>query len=327
MGTIRRLSVCRFKGEATSALDFSAGVNLCVGGVGSGKTRLFDALWVLAMVARGAEAPIARYGWWSSNLPTEIEIEVDCAQVGPVAYSVQVRQDGLFSVVVEERLEHAGQLVLQRSGGRFRQMDGGDFEISKSRFAFASVVPRPMGDPIGALQHFLRNIWLLSPNPSAMVGGVQADVPPIDIECRYLARHIVSRQREQPQVYGLLMVYLRGFGVDPMDLSVLKDNFGQSYLAVRRMQDGRGSGMPFDSLSSAEKLLVLAAFVRTVNELTGPICCIWDGPLNGLGDREGVAVLQNLSQSFEARGQVILLSQYRSAMEVIGNVNRIEVRT
>lgn len=313
---ISRISIRNFKGLSELSLDFDR-FSLIQRESGWGKTSVFDALMMLHMFACGADASVAKYAWWSSRIPTEIEIHLSDATFGNLRYAIQVVQDGVFTRVVGETIEHNGNQSLIREGDRYQYMNSPPFPIAKSSFALPLIVTSPFGDATQNLRNVLQSLWMLSPSPDAMLSNVGAPLPTIDVQCSRLARYIVDRQREQPMLYGLLMAYLRELDLDVAALNVQEDNFGIPYLSYRKNSFVQGRYLPFECLSQTEKILFLVCFIRAVNEHIRPITCVWDNPFNWLSDVYAERVRGTLERSFSKQGQALLFSAKRKSIEEV----------
>lgn len=311
---ISRIGIKNFKGVSELSLDFDR-FSLVQRESGWGKTSVFDALMMLHMFSCGADASVAKYAWWSSRVPTEIEIHLSDETFGNLRYAIQVVQDGIFTRVVGETIEHNGIQSLIREGDHYQYMNSPPFQISNSGFALPIIVTSSFGDATQNLRHVLQSLWLLSPAPDAMLSNVGAPLPTIDIQCSRLARYIVDHQREQPMLYGLLMAYLRDLDLDVAALNVQEDNFGIPYLSYRKKSFALGRYLPFESLSQTEKILFLVCFIRAVNEHIRPITCVWDNPFNWLGDAHAERVRGVLEKSFSKQGQALLFSSKRKSIE------------
>lgn len=307
--------------------------NACaiIGASGSGKTTLFEALRQLRMIARGASAA-AGYGVWSETDFSELAVSIALPDGRLATYVAKVQQVGLVANVVSETLSAGRTMFLRREGFEFvfdqNGLDGTrvasrKYSISGSTFALGFLRADGSGDPIMAMKRCLSNVWLLMPDPNAMIGLLDAALPAEDMACRFLASYFVSRQQVLPTLYAAVMANMAELCAGITGFSVERDNFGGRHLAVHRASDVNSHGMEMGTLSQGEKLCLLTAFVSAVNVLSGPIACFWDSPLNWLDKKTGAKMIQMLWRSFRVHGQIVVLSPECDEVKCLGKVARI----
>ena len=307
---IAGITIRNFKGVKDLALDF-ARFNWIERESGWGKTSVFDALKLLHMIACGAEATVARFSWWGVSAPTTITIRIADEQYSNLMYSIDVIQEGIFTRVLHEAVICDGRQTLIRDGAQYRYVDSRPFPIRNTQFALPQILATPIWQEAYTLRQTLQTLWLLSPSPDSMVSGVGNQLPFVDTQCSALAQYIVNRQREQPMFYGLLIAYLRELGLDVVALNVQNDNFGMPYLCYRKDSFAFERFLPFEQLSHTEKIKFLLGLIRAVNDHIHPITCVWDNPLNWLGDADARSLFSMMRRSFSTRGQGIFLSSIR----------------
>lgn len=320
---LKYIAIRNFKGVRDVRVELG-GFRLVVGGLGGGKSSVSAALCYLSMLARGAGAAVAKYGWLNDRFVSELSVSIDTPTCGEVAYTLRVRRNGIQTWIEQEELVQGDKIWLRRENRRIVLSDGCTYDVAGGLSALSSVVAVPFGSPIQDVRSCLQGIWILAPHPDEMVSEIDNSIADIDTSCRYLAQYVVARQRQQPAVYGLLLAYLRELGSDISAFSLQSNMFNRQYLVVRRAGSlFPPNGMPFECLSEGEKILVLVALLRAVNEHIAPVCCVWDNPLRDLGGREGLAVLKMLQSSFSQKGDLLILSPPNAVIGQMANVQRL----
>lgn len=319
---LKSFTIRNFKGIREVRVELG-GFSPVAGGLGSGKTAVFDGLCYLSMMAKGAGTAVGKFGWVGEHAAAEFSMSIDTPNFGEVAYSLRIRRNGLLAWVEHEEISQGNVAWLRREGQHVALSDGAAFDVAGGMLALSSVVVNPFGSPILDVRTCLQDIWLLSPHPDEMVSEIDNAIADLDTACRYLPQYIVARQRQQPAMYGLLLAYLRDLGSDISAFSIRANMLNAQYLVVHRANPSfPPQGLPFACLSDGEKILVLVAFLRAVNEHIGAVCCVWDNPLRDLGEREGSAVLAMLRTSFSRSGDLLLLSPENAVIRQVADAPR-----
>ena len=306
---ISTITVENFNGVKHQEFVFGR-VSVVLDGNGVVAPIVFNSLWLLDRLARGMAAARAPYGMICESQPTFIRLGIVNEQSGEIFYEVALQRFGLITTILSEKLYSNDAVLLTRERQSYSLCNSAHrFPIDNSQAALAVAMPFFGKDPITAFRSELTQSWLIMPNLVQMVSTVQFGQLERDIWFQHLPSYIVSQQQAHPIIYGVMMETLRELGSTITGLAVETNSFNAMYLAVQRENRYENKGVPFEFVAQNEKTLILAAFVRAVNECVNPITAVWHSPLNWLGEKEGGKVVKMLARSFAAQGQLIVLSR------------------
>jgi len=286
-------------------------VSVVEGGAGLARSQVLDAMWLLRSIAEGRDTSAAPAAWFGADWPTAISVTFNTQKDGELRYSVMLQRIGEERVrVTDERLESAsGTLLLRHRHSYSLDATCGRYGIGSQEFALHNATSLLDGaDSAHELVKWLRNIWVLNPNPSAMRGLIgHSTVNAGDAGFANLATCIVMQQLK-PEVVSAMTETVCSLSPEVRRYSVERNEEGRPYLAVYRSSDLDGKGTSFGNLENAEKMSFLMAFVCAMNEHSEPMPVAWDSPLNWFGARERENVSKLLRRSFSRRGQLVMLA-------------------
>lgn len=308
------ITVENFKGVKRQEFVFDR-VSAVVDRVGVDAFLLFDALWLLDRLVRGMVAASAPHGWIGESNPTSLKVTINNVPTGEVSYEIVLQRFGLITVILSEKVHFKDAAFLVRDRQSYSLNDRAQrFAIDNAQAALSVAMPFSGMDPITAIRDELTQVWLAVPDPVQMDSAVKYGLLDRDVVFQHLASYIVSQQQVHPMIYGVMMVTLKELGSSITGLSVETNSFNAHYLAVRYANRYDGSAVPFELVEQNEKILIFAAFIRSVNDYVNPITVVWHSPLNWLGQKEGGNVVKMLAKSFSMQGQLIILSREHAVL-------------
>lgn len=308
---ISRIVIENFNGVPLKELVFQSGVFAAYGAFGPDRTCMFDVLHLLMSIARGVATPAISYGMLSDVVDARITVYIKTTRYGEIVYSCCMRQRGMAHHISSEELVCRGETFLERTNDAY-WLNGNQrrFGIDGAAYALGTAMPFLLDDPVSAMKNELSKVLTISPDPLHMASFLVADMmPQFDVGLINLASYIVHRQQANPVIYGAMMDRIRAMMPAFSGFSVEQNSLGRQYLAVHHSYGWGPRGIPFELVDRSEKMLVLAAFIGTVNEYVEPLCVAWDSPLNWFGVRDGQRVFEMLLRSFLGRGQLFAVMQ------------------
>jgi predicted ATPase len=304
-------------------------LGLLLGRNGAGKTAIFDALEAVQRFVSGTsnvnEAfPDSSRTRWETRVEQAIELD---ARVEGSSYRYklvvahgEVRQDE--SLVQSELLECDGRVVLAFKNGDLRIYRGAqELSIPGAR-PTRSGVGALTGDPaLERFQTWVRNIWLLRPDPRVMSARIDrrrtSKAPWLDSDLSNFAAWYPPMLASKP----------KAMFEATKSLAPILDGFVELYeedgaLSIRFENNGTTSSYSFDELSDGERALV--GLYVVVNAVAGPgKTILLDEPDNYVGLREVQPWLADLlDRSLRSDGpQVLLISHHPDTLNFLAVEN------
>ena len=156
-------------------------IAILLGGNGTGKTSVVDALWLLRKLIANQEEvrrcfPRTSLARWESRLDTTLEVDL---QLGDLLYSYKLKishsREDLTKSRIEEESLHCGSNLLMRStlGELHLHRDDGSagpvVTVDWNRSALAGIAPGKDNKCLTEFKRWFREeLWLLRPDPRAM---------------------------------------------------------------------------------------------------------------------------------------------------------------
>ena len=277
------------------------------------ETCLFDAFVLLSWAMHGVSAASIPYSWIAEDADAKISLAISSAAYGELCYDITLRRAGLTTIVESEALHSNGRTFLSRRGSEYSIGERSSrCHVNPGSFVLFVATPFLQDDPVSDVRRQIQQLWVMMPDPNKMVSDVQNEqLPGIDIPMLRLATYIVLRQQSQPALYAAMIALTKETCQRMAGLSLERDTLGGRYLAVHYHDERDMRGIPFEYINPTEKMLLLSAFLRAVNEFVEPISVVWNYPENWLPGKAADMVLDGMRKSFATRGQLVLLSAAR----------------
>ena len=270
-------------------------VAMLLGGNGSGKTSLLDALWgVRALVAEGAELrawfPATSRTRWETRLELTIELDVLLAR-GAYSYKLVIEhsRQNTKSRVKRESLRLGDQLLMDfdlgelhlfRDGGKPGPVVTGDW----NRSGLGAIAAGKDNTQLSAFKNWLRDdVWLLRPDPRRMSSRTDEEAdhlaPDLANFASWLPLWMAQDFQGAVEATKALTDVLDGF--EALQVSRTAPRLEASF----RLEDGARYTVEFSELSEGQRQLCGLYFARRAVLQPGRLVII-DEPDNYVALRE-----------------------------------------
>ena len=205
--------------------------------------------------------------------------------------------------VVEEFLSADGQRVFDRGDG----------------YAPEAVVLPIRADGI-EFRRLLATIFVIKPVPQSMSSSVDLNDSVLNRDCSNFASWCLTMLAKNPQSYEVLANYLSNVFKDFGSVTKEQNATLGDILSVgfKTRAADEIMGVPFAVLSDGEKCQFLAAAILACNSAEDGLVCFWDEPDNYITTAEISMLMPALCHGFMNRGQLIVTSHSREAINTFG---------
>lgn len=316
---IKRLYIHNFRSLVNFELPIGdLATSLLIGGNGSGKSSVGQALEILRQIGKGNNrignlvkpSDMTR---WLSGQPVRFEIEADLSGVRYVYHlALELPKNFRELRIMEENLEIDGDLKFTRNVAEiiFPRPDGDPATMSFDwHLSWLSVAQaRSENDPIDIFRKWLARMLVLGPIPALISGESTDETLTPDNSLLTLGDWWNGLIAHSPAAYAPIASALRRMLPDMSDIKnpvIAKDSRS---LEVHFAHDEKTLVLPFSVLSDGEKCMVIWAMVMAANNAYGPLFCFWDEPDNYLALSEIANFATDLRKAFAEGGQFLATS-------------------
>jgi len=305
---------------------------LVIGKNGVGKSSLGSALEILQRVGRGSnrvEELVSRedYGQNRTEIPIRFELTVEIEE-RVFEYSLVLELPETFkeSRVKAEFLKLDGELVFSRELGQVEiPKNDTKFLVDWHLVALPIIRTRENNDPIERFRSWLSKMTLLAPIPSLIKGHSSEETLTPEKDASNLAAWLSGLLSQYPASYTEVATYLGEVLTDFQDFENKPISENAKSLTVRFKHEKASLSQKFERLSDGEKCFFLCAVLLGANKFYGPIFCLWDEPDNYLSISEVGHLLVALRKSFEASGQLLVISHNPEAIRKFADENILQL--
>jgi ABC-type multidrug transport system ATPase subunit len=290
---IQRIVAHNFRAFQGFELDLSGQSSvLLIGGNGSGKSSVWFCLSKLQQVARGGNRveDVVRpedFHFLETRDPLTLGLEV-LIDGKLFDYHLVVEWPMGFRAprVEEEYLRVDGQVVYKRKQNQVNLTDGPEFLLDWHVFALPLINERRGQTSISDMINYLNRLLILSPIPQRMHSHSDAPTSELFPDSSNYSSYLKAILQEQPELYSKLADFSRQFIPDFLSLQNRSVGEASHRLMVvferKQATDSRRLVLDFQSISSGEKCLILAAHVIASASVGAHGVCFWDEPDNHL---------------------------------------------
>ncbi|KAB2927318.1 MAG: AAA family ATPase [Candidatus Contendobacter sp.] len=307
--------------------------SLLIGGNGSGKSTVGDALGVFQKLGRGINrvgqlVTPSDFSYGRSEAPIRFEIEV-VLRGGLYLYSLALELPEKFKQlrVLEERLEVDGRPVYTRQQAQVSlprnspDRNEARFSVDWHLIALPLIQDLSEMDPLRIFKNWLAQMVILSPIPQSISGeSTEESLQPLQ-DGSNLGDWLSGLLSQYPAAYSTISDYLRDVMPDFFDFRNEILGKEAKRLLTQFVSDKAKFLLPFGALSAGEKCFFLSAVVVAANKAYGPLFCFWDEPDNFLSLSEVGHFVMELRRTFEQGGQVVMTSHNPEAIRRFSSEN------
>ena len=301
------------------SFDSDTHAMLLLGGNGSGKTSLADALELFQKIGRGegrVDRLITQEQQWNTGQPIELKITVTLGETRytyGLALEPHLYQE--WGVLSEELICDDNVIYRRKDEDIFFHQENETSFSYNWRVLFLPTFSdhNPMiQDQVDAFRAWLANILILSPYPKLFREefSTSARWPSRDCaDCASWLNHLLTLH---PKSYSTIENYLQGVWHDFH--TIINEQVGSQNkrLKLEFKEDSpkhKATYSPtLNLLSDGEKSLFLSAVVIAAHDATPSPFCFWDEPDSFLSLPETAQFIRTMRSVFSTRGQLLVTS-------------------
>ena len=304
------------------------------GDSGAGKSTVVEALEILQSIGRGNGAvdrliKPSDIGQGNLDLPVELYMEV---LLGDDVYEYVVifkpTDDFKSLIISKEILTVSGEEIYSRDGSDITVFKSSvsenvveaSYRISVTTVALTTLCAHKDNHPYNRLKSWLAGMILLSPIPSKMSGCSTHPTFMLRKDASNISDWILQILNTRPASYSTIFNYLEHRILHISDFHYETINKDVKQLFVNFDKGGQQISIPFENLSSGQKIFFLHAMVHTLSKHFTSFFCFWDGVENYLSFYE--YIIKSLIETFEDNdGQLVVTTSNEALLDKfsIGN--------